>query len=199
MSLSVKKVIVFLVFIIPTVVLMTMGGTSFMQLERALTVELPIEGYDPRDPFMGHYFQFQMKWPWRADKPIDGCKFGDTNGCRVCVAKKADGTIETALISDDKVALSQCHAHITGLNFFDKAPPGSRTPVILMLQNEPHRIYIDERDGQKLEDYFRDHPLDFSLRVKIHNERIHVKELLIKGRPYREVLGKEPPETPRKP
>ncbi|HEY1095812.1 MAG TPA: GDYXXLXY domain-containing protein [Alphaproteobacteria bacterium] len=190
------KILLIAVLIAPMMILLGMAAQSVSTLKTEPTFILPIEGYDPRDPVYGHYFQFQISWPWHKLNPIS-CSNDQPEKCRVCFMDNGthqNGIVTPviAVIPEHDIRKQKCVATVDGINYFGKAykiPQIDREyPAQLHLQNVPHRFYIDEKHGKPLEDYFRTNPADFAIQVKIHNNAIHVEKLLIEGRDYRETL-----------
>lgn len=67
---------------------------------------------------------------------------------------------------------------------------------IANLNWKSYRFYVDEQDGPWLDAYFREHASEFTVTAKIHNQTLHIQDLLIQGRPYRDVMREKPDIKP---
>lgn len=192
-----NSILILLILLLPTCGLLAAAGYSYQAIQKQPSVVLPITGYDPRDLIRGHYLLFQINWPWRAKDPVT-CTTGPAD-CRLCL-NTFDATqpnvIQVALVAAQDTAQSgQCQAVIGSITHYsapDTRTSGTVTAPTVLLKNTPGRFYVDEHDGPWLDAYFRKHPDDFSVAVKIHNGTIHLQELLIDGRPYRITMLQKP-------
>lgn len=193
-----KKILLSVFLIVPAILLVTFFVVTFYTFKNAPSFDFPIESYNPRKPVSDQSFDFQIKWPWRAENPLGDCRFSAPHDCHICVTQQ-NGKTRIGLVSATTLPSTQCAATLDHIHFFDKAPRGSLTPVILILYNEPRSFVITPHERAALENYAKTHPNGFSMRAKIHNGEIYPTHLLIDGKPYRESLPKTLPPAPAKP
>lgn len=154
-----------LVLALPLLVLLGMMVRSELILARGREYEVSIDGYDPRDLLRGQYLRYRVRWHWSSSY------HGDCPSCCICL--EGDSSIVDPRVSERScTSLGGCDAFI--------APAG--------LENL-QQYFIPEGMGPALERAIRDRRA--SLRIAVRRGDVVVRDLLIDGVPWREVITRE--------
>lgn len=137
---------------------------------------IPIVGFDPRDPLHGQYLEYRYRFRWNGentcgpDLPGEDLGPAVVTGCCLCL-DGGNGRI------DPGVRQVQC----------DPSPECGA-----LLHTEPvrgvQRFFIPEDRAAELEQALRERPASLEIRVAGDGTPV-VGELLLDGRPWRDVLG----------
>ena len=147
---------------LPVVVLAVMVVRAEVIIAAGRTYELLIEGYDPRDLLRGQYLRYRVKWNM----------VGSTGGGGdVCLVQGAETVNPAVRMGGYAPGSDQCQAVI-------------RAGAVENL----NQYFIPEDMGPPLERAIRDRRA--SLRVHVSGGGdVVIEDLLLDGRPWREVIS----------
>lgn len=138
---------------------------------------IPIQGFDPRDPLHGQYLEYRYRFRFTGENTcgpeLPGEDLGPAvvSGCCLCLGNEG-GRIDPPV--------RQVHCD------------GDRSSCGAMLQADAvrgvQRFFIPEERASELEQALRERPAALELRVADDGTPV-VGELLLDGRPWRDVLG----------
>ena len=140
------------------------GSIGLAEAKRwgAPTITIPIEGYDPRDPFRGQYLRYRVSV--QDVRPASTDRFGPRDFQHACAAAPQAG--------------------VSSVFVYDRARPAACTrdlPVEFVRGD--HRYYVQQDQARGLEDAVR----DGRAAVRVHlisPEKAAVGQLLIDGKPW---------------
>ena len=173
------------VLALPILLLCASAWRAAIQSQQSTRWVLPIEGYDPRDVLRGHYIQFRYV--------LRETSFSDEDSMRLCLTGPT-ATPEAALRDedwglDDCTAIGRFHADHDGFRFDGFGKPGE---VIVS-----GRLYIPEVHGAPLTSFLMDAKRSKAVVVEIAgNGRVTPVDLLIDGKPYRDLLQTQAATAP---
>lgn len=163
--------------LIPVLGLVALVGRAEYAARHGPTWTIPIEGYDPRDLLRGRYLQYRFAFDWQGENTCgpdseSGLGRDPEPGCCLCLTRStADGV-------DPPVRQTWCG------EAEDLCDGALRAEDVV----PPLRYYVPEERALELERALRDR--DAALELRIDPEgRPAIRELLLDGRPWREVLG----------
>ncbi|MEW5849793.1 MAG: GDYXXLXY domain-containing protein [Myxococcota bacterium] len=155
---------------LPLVVLFLMVVRAELVLATGRHYELAISGYDPRDLLRGQYLRYRIEW---NASPPPSCVEGSEPPCCLCV--EADATPENPRVRTTPCErVNECQAFI-------------RASELSNLE----KYFVPEDMGLPLERAIRDRRASIRVAVSPRGDAV-IEELLLDGRPWREVVGEEP-------
>lgn len=170
------KALIFLVVAFPMILMAGWVASVEWGLRSGTEVELPIEGYDPRDLLSGHYLIYSVNFGkvMACDELVSYSKGQER--C-VCLEKRPTGALWEATQSIDCKSRNpdSCPVFLKGTCAYRRFEAGIE------------RFYFSERLTSQLARV----PPGASIRVRVNkNGTGLVKDLLIDGRPFQEALNK---------
>lgn len=158
--------------LLPLLGFLGMIGYAEFKLRSAVEVELPIEGFDPRDPIRGHYLQFRFKNvlapTWIPSLTSD-----------------SPDPIWSAEYACIRPIAGQLHELVLS---HDAPDPRCTQDFPLRFVQDVHRYYIQQDSGPELEQALREQRV--TLRVALHpNQEPLFTQLLVDSRPWTEVIS----------
>ncbi len=140
--------------------LVYVGSIGLAEAKRrgAPRIEVKIEGFDPRDPFRGHYLEYRL-----AVEEWGGAQSYRSHACVGAPAPRA----RQVYLHDGGIAPEECEMQL---------------PVEFV--HEPHRFYVQQDRGRELEEALRDGRASVHLRV-VSPRQVMVEQLLVDGKPIR--------------
>jgi hypothetical protein len=136
-------------------------GPAEAQRLGAPTIQVAIEGYDPRDMFRGHYLQYRVSTEGRRERdayPMHAC------------AGPARGAVSPVYLFDAQASEGLCQYAL---------------PVHFV--QGLHRFYVQQTSAPELEKALMGGRAQVTLRV-ISDTHVAVEHLLIDGKPWRSAL-----------
>lgn len=153
-----KRFLFWLAVALPFVVYVGSIGLAEAKRRGAPQIEVKIEGYDPRDPFRGHYLQYRIA--------VQGP--GDERGYwgYACAGAPAP--------------------RLRPVYRYDQPPAPEDCEIELPVEftREAHRFYVQQDRGRELEEALRDGRASVRLRV-VSSRQVMVEQLLVDGKPIR--------------
>lgn len=162
-----RRIRVVLSLLLPIVAVALLIGRAELVVQGGTEWAVPIGGYDPRDLLRGHYLRYRLTWQVESD----GCG-GDPASCCYCLWDAG----ARGAHKEPAVSLISCA---------DRAPCESYFPKQRI--DDLEKFYIPEGEGARLERAIREKPAALLIGVSKRGQVV-VKDLLLDGRPYREVL-----------
>lgn len=158
--------------LVPLLGLGVLVGRAELATRHASAWTIPIAGFDPRDLLHGQYLEYQYRLRWTG---ADTCGAPDgprpTPGCCVCLNPSGPDGV------DPLAQQIGCDDH------------GARCESIVRADAmlPPQRYFVPETSARALEQELRTR--EAALRVTVTPQReLAVGELLLDGRPWREVV-----------
>ncbi|MGC4063945.1 MAG: GDYXXLXY domain-containing protein [Polyangiaceae bacterium] len=171
--------------ILPLVGLSTMILQAELATRAGPTLRVAIRGYDPRDLLHGHYLRYQFDFDWtepdtcgpsaKVNATADNVPYRTTTtrldpNCCLCLTRQSDSPFPNVR----QVACGDPHEHCVGWLHTANVEP-------------PLRYFIPETSAPRLEAAFAQHEAAVEIIVSPRGDLV-VSELLLDGRPWREVL-----------
>lgn len=151
--------------ILPLVVLLIMVARAELVRATGRVYDFDITGYDPRDLLRGQFLRFRVAW---NQVPGSSCS-GD--GCCLCVLRGEPK-------ENPRVSEMTCEAR----DMCDAVMP-------LEAARNLHEFFIPEDMGQPLEETIRNRRAAVRLSIPGRGNPL-ITDLLVDGKPWREVVGK---------
>lgn len=172
--------------LLPLVGLIGGAAVAWWQTSHGSVWEVPIRGYDPRDLLRGHYIRFQYDWATPA-RPAAV----DPEHWRLCFRHRGAATVVTLFASTDRTP-EACQAIARQIRGHDG--------LVMDYGGQGRgQFYLDETDARPLEQLLTDPARKVSARVIVTaSGRLTPLDILVDGKPYREVLAAtaKPPSQP---
>jgi hypothetical protein len=162
--------------VVPVVGLAAFVGRAELAIRTGPVWTIPIEGHDPRDLLHGQYLEYRYRPKWAG---LDTCGAAPpaprefSPGCCVCLVR--DG----ATGHDPFVQQVRC----------DAVPRKCEATLHAETMTAPQRYFVPEDRGRDLEGALRAHEAAIELTASPAGTPA-VRELLLDGRPWRDVIGR---------
>lgn len=142
-----KRVLFALALLLPLIGLGTSIATRQSPLADATQWDIPITGYDPRDPLRGRYIAFTYAWDVRGDPGT--CKDA---ACALCLSREGVAIIATMQPPETacpaRVDLAASAIDVRPSFRDDNSPPSFAS-----------RIFVSETSAPELETMLREQPM----------------------------------------
>ena len=146
---------------LPVVAVALLMVRAELRKAEAVVYEVPITGYDPRDPIHGQYIRFRYAWP-EAKASCTGSK------CCLCFRGPPRSVPEVRRVSCEEAR--SCDAWAPAKKLEGR-----------------QRYLVPEHAGRPLEAALRDHPASVELECSPDGGTA-LGELYLSGRPWREMV-----------
>ncbi len=136
-------------------------------LSAAREWQIPISGYDPRDPLRGQYIRFTYDWELRGDRAA--C-LAET-GCNLCLSEEGGRVVATV-----ETAGAQCPSRVDTRISAMQASPSFPSGTVTFSS----RLFVSETSAPALEAQLRERPMQVVAALgadgRLVNRRIEAVE-----------------------
>lgn len=169
MTITRERGILGVAVLLPVLAIVGLIARANNVLQSGTEWRVPITGYDPRDLLRGHYLVYRLGWQVQTES----CQ-GD--GCCYCLWNPNPNPSPPTEPAEPAVSVISCA---------DRAPCQSYFHARELPNLE--KFYIPETDGTRLEEEVRNKKAALLISVSPRG-RAGIKDLLLDGRPFREIL-----------
>ena len=151
------------VLALPIVALAALIGEQELRFSNAQLVNVPVRGFDPRDPLRGHYITGQLDWDWDAVP-----EQGGTGG--LCILPGAADRPKVGFLKEWQPGdrLAGCRLVVAGRLVSRPSPlPPTFIPKTLDSGSQGIRLYVSETRAPELEELIRKHPGAFTVDLAV--------------------------------